>query len=105
MHIVKGEKTPLEILDWIDSMSLKSANKLFTELSNTASDIDIYVDDEGMLKSGNFGRSVVGCDSPLFGTFIITGGVDSKGQSLSVPDELDILDVMKYVGEVEYVIR
>ena len=68
-------------------------------------DINIYLDDEGLLKSGNLGRMVEGYPNPLFGTLIITGGTDSEGNTLSVPDELNILDIPKYVGEVEYVVK
>ena len=64
-----------------------------------------YVDDEGMLKSGNLGCMYESYPNPLFGTTIITRGVDEEGNTLSVPDELDILDINKYISEVRYVIK
>ena len=68
-------------------------------------EISLFIDDEGMMKTGNFGRMVVGYPEPLFGTIIITGGTDSKGQTLSVPEELNILDVPKFISEIKYVTR
>lgn len=67
-------------------------------------EISIYVDDEGMLKTGMLGRDVQGYPSPLFGTLVVTGGVDSKGETLSVPEEIHIMDILKYVGEIKYVV-
>ena len=67
-------------------------------------EISLYVDDEGLLKSGNFGREVVGYPEPLFGTIIVTGGVDTKGNTLSIPEEINILDIPKYISDVKYVI-
>ena len=67
-------------------------------------EVSIFLDDECMLKSGNLGRMVEGYPQPLFGTLIITGGTDEEGNTLSIPEELNILDVQKYIGEVQYVI-
>ncbi len=69
-------------------------------------DISIFLDDEGMLKSGNLGRKVEGYPEPLFGVFIITGGVDKNGDTLSIPDELNSpMKINKFIGEVEYVVK
>ena len=67
-------------------------------------EISLFVDDEGMLKSGNFGRRVEGYPEPLFGTIVVTGGVDEEGETLGVPDEINIMDIGKYIGEIEYVV-
>ena len=47
--------------------------------------INLYVDDEGLLKSGNLVSDIKYKDyeSKLVGNIIITGGIDSKGNSLS----------------------
>jgi len=64
-------------------------------------DISLYVDDEGMLKE-NYGRRVEGYPEPLFGNIIVTGGVDSEGNTLSIPD--DII-VSEHIGQIEYKIK
>ena len=42
-------------------------------------EVSIFLDDEGLMKSGNYGRNVEAYPEPLFGNFILTGGTDSKG--------------------------
>jgi len=68
-------------------------------------DISLFIDDNGMMKSDNFGREVHGYPHPLFGCAIITGGVDKQGNTMSVPEELNISDIPKYISEVKYIVR
>ena len=64
--------------------------------------ISIFVDDEGLFKPNNYGRMVEGYPEPLFGNLVIAGGVDSEGNTLSVPEELSIVDMNEYIGEAVY---
>ena len=68
-------------------------------------ELTLVVDDEGMLKSGNYGREVVGYPEPLFGNFILTGGVDSKGATLPFPSEISLMQVNNMISEVLYVTK
>ncbi len=68
-------------------------------------DISLFVDDEGMMKSGNFGRMVEGYPQPLFGNIIITGGTDEEGNTLSVPDDLTVVQVMDMIGNIAYQVK
>lgn len=65
--------------------------------------ISIFVDDEGMLKSGNHGRMVKGYPQPLFGDIVIVGGVDQEGETLPLPDEFSPVNINMYVGPVRYI--
>ena len=67
--------------------------------------ISLFVDDEGMMVSGNLGRMVEGYPQPLFGTIVVAGGVDNYGRTLSVPEEISILDMSDFIGEVQYVVK
>lgn len=67
--------------------------------------LSIYVDDEGMLKSGNLGRDVQGCPQPLFGNLVITGGVDVEGETLGVPSTITWVDVFNMVSEPKYIVK
>ena len=66
-------------------------------------DISVYVDDEGMLKEGNYGRMVMGYPEPLFGNLVIVGGVDSKGDTLPIPEEIKLLDLREFISDIKYV--
>lgn len=66
-------------------------------------DISIFVDDEGLFKPNNYGRKVEGYPNPLFGNMVICGGVDAEGDTLSLPDTFNIINVLKFIGEIEYV--
>lgn len=68
-------------------------------------EVNIYLDDEGMLKSGNLGRKITGYPEPLFGNFIITGGVDDEGNTLPCPDAIQIKDLTDFIGSINYEIR
>ena len=61
---------------------------------------DIFLDDEGLLVSGNYGRMVEGYPEQLFGNLVFTGGADDEGETL--PCTLSIEDVEKMVGGVEW---
>jgi len=50
-------------------------------------EISLFVDDEGLFKDDLRGRMVVGYPQPLFGPIVAVGGVDTKGETLSLPDE------------------
>lgn len=68
-------------------------------------EVNIYLDDEGMMKSGNLGRKVEGYPQPLFGNFIITGGVDDEGNTLPCPDAIQIKDLTDFIGSIDYEVR
>jgi len=68
-------------------------------------EISLYVDDEGMMKPNNYGREVVGYPQPLFGNIIVTGGVDAEGETLGVPEELSIVDLMDYINDPSYITK
>ena len=68
-------------------------------------DITIYVDDEGLLKSGNLGRHVHGYPEPLFGNLVITGGVDSIGRTLDAPEWLTLEKVMEFIYPISYKVK
>lgn len=68
-------------------------------------DISIYLDDEGLLKPQNYGRLVEGYPQPLFGNLVITGGVDAEGDTLPLPDKFNVINILKHIGEIEYVTR
>ena len=66
--------------------------------------ISIFVDDEGLLKSGNVGGKVEGYPEPLFGNMVICGGVDVEGNTLPLPDKFNVMNIMQHIGEVEYIV-
>lgn len=68
-------------------------------------DISIFVDDEGLFKPENYGRVVEGYPQPLFGNLVITGGVDAEGDTLPLPDKFNVINILKYIGEIKYVTR
>ena len=67
--------------------------------------LSVFVDDEGMLKSGNLGRMVGNYPQPIFGNVVITGDVDSRGNTLGVPDELGVIDFFEMFGEVKWQVK
>ena len=67
--------------------------------------LSIFVDDEGLMKAGNFGRMIHGIDSPIFGNYVITGGVDDEGETLPIPKTISLLDLEELVSEVKYQLR
>lgn len=68
-------------------------------------DISIFVDDEGMLKEGNFGRYVDGYSQPLFGNIVICGGVDDEGNTLPLPEEFTVFNIKEYIGDIQFVTK
>ncbi len=50
-------------------------------------DYDIYVDDEGMMRTGNLVTLPKGSPSPLAGILVFTGKADSEGYTLTLPAE------------------
>jgi len=68
-------------------------------------DISLYVDDEGLMKANNYGRTVRGYPNPLFGIIVVAGGVDVEGNTLSVPDEINVDDLSLLIDDVAYFVR
>ena len=64
--------------------------------------LSVFIDDEGLYKADNFGRNVAGYDSPLFGHLVVTGDVDAEGETLALPTELSLIDMMDFSSEVMY---
>ena len=67
--------------------------------------LSIFCDDEGMLKSGNYGRMIADYPQPIFGNVVITGWVDSEGNTLDLPEELSLLDIIEISGDVNYITK
>ncbi|OQX58596.1 MAG: hypothetical protein B5M52_05160 [Helicobacteraceae bacterium 4484_230] len=65
--------------------------------------LSLYVDDEGLLKPENYGRHVEGYPEPLFGNIVVTGGVDGEGNTLPLPEELELADMQALSHPVNYV--
>ena len=68
-------------------------------------EISIFVDDEGMLKSNNFGRMIKGYPQPLFGNMVICGGVDHNGNTMVIPESIGVLNLNEFIGEIKYQTR
>jgi len=66
-------------------------------------DLSIFVDDDGMVKQGNYGRIVFGYDYPLFGAMVLTGGINSLGETLPIPNELTLSDIKELISDVRYI--
>lgn len=67
--------------------------------------VTLFVDDEGLMKSGNIGRTVKGYPQPLFGNIVVCGGVDERGNTLPLDEKIDIFNIDKYIGKTLYVIQ
>jgi len=74
--------------------------------------LSLFVDDEGLLKSGNLGRDVIYDDTlpeeyvtRLFGTIVITGDVDEEGETLNVPRDITLIDLVSMISDVKYQVR
>ncbi len=103
---VDGEATgvntrEVDIKDYKDYYPLLKCSNFDVVMPND--EMSIFVDDEGMLKSKNYGRMVDGYPEPLFGNLVFCGGVDSKGETLDTP--LQIHDVKFMVGDIRWVTR
>ena len=64
--------------------------------------LSVFCDDEGMLKSGNLGRLIAGYPQPIFGNIVITGDVDSNGDTLPLPEELTVVTMLEFSNQVEW---
>ena len=64
--------------------------------------LSVFVDDEGMFKTGNFGRLIAGYPQPIFGSIVIVGDVDKNGDTLPLPEELSLMDMMDFSSEVQW---
>jgi hypothetical protein len=67
--------------------------------------VSIFVDDEGLMKAGNVGRDVEGYPNPLFGNFVICGGVDGSGETLDLDEEFTVLNIMQFMSEIKYIVK
>lgn len=67
--------------------------------------ISLYVDDEGLLQSGNLISQIKykNFETKLAGNIIITGGVDDEGETLSC--ELSLIEVSNMISLTEYVVK
>lgn len=66
--------------------------------------LSVFVDDEGLFQSGNLGREISGYPQPIFGNIVITGDVDEMGETLALPEELSLIDMMDFSSEVKWMI-
>jgi hypothetical protein len=64
--------------------------------------LNIYVDDEGMLKP-NYGRYINGYPNPIFGNIVIMGDTDEEGGTLGLPDELNVEDFLEFSKKIEFI--
>ena len=67
--------------------------------------VSIFVDDEGLMKAGNVGRDVEGYPNPLFGNFVICGGVDDEGETLDLDAEFTVSSIMQFMSEIKYIVK
>ncbi len=72
--------------------------------------LSLFVDDEGLMKPFNYGRDVVYDDTTmetteLFGTIVVTGDVDEEGETLGVPDEITLIDLIDLISDVKYQVK
>ena len=72
--------------------------------------LSLFVDDEGLLKPYNYGRDVIYDDTSedvtqLFGTIVVTGDVDEDGETLGVPEEITLMDLIELISDVKYVTK
>ncbi len=72
--------------------------------------LSLFVDDEGLLKPHNYGRDVIYDDTSedvtqLFGTIVVTGDVDEDGETLGVPEEITLMDLIELISDVKYVTK
>jgi len=77
----------------------------FDAVSNAVGDLSAFVDDDGLIKSGNpvVDISKFAFPQPYAGNIVLTGGVDVEGNTLPLPDYVTIemvRDFTKIVGEV-----
>jgi hypothetical protein len=76
----------------------------FDAVTNAVGDISAFIDDEGLLKSGNLvvDISPFAFPQPYAGNIVLVGGVDDEGETLPLPDYVTIEMVhefTKIVGE------
>jgi len=64
--------------------------------------LSVFVDDEGMLKSGNYGRLIADYPNPIFGNVVIVGDVDEEGETLGLPDDLNLTDMFDFSGDIQW---
>lgn len=67
--------------------------------------LSVFVDDEGMLKGGIFGREICGYPQPIFGNAVIFGDVDAEGETLPIPEELSLSDMIDFSSEIKYITK
>ena len=75
----------------------------FDAVTNEHGDISAFVDDDGLLKK-NFLVDILPLGFPQYyaGNIVLTGGVDSEGETLPLPSYIsveDIANIAKIVGE------
>ncbi len=70
-------------------------------------EISIFVDDEGLLKCGTLGRDVKHDNGTieLFGNLVVTGGTDDEGETLSIPKEITLLNLVEFISDAKYQVR
>ena len=67
--------------------------------------LSVFVDDEGMLKPNIYGRDIEGYPQPIFGNAVIVGDVDSEGNTMDLPVELGLLDMLDFSSEIKYITK
>ena len=101
VYCPKTEKAEEVMLGGLDDYYKHLQCRTFDVVS--AERFDIYVDDEGMMVSGNLVTQIDGIPVPLAGRLLFTGGVDGRGETLSLDDsvrEVDIEDICSPYGYV-----
>jgi len=67
--------------------------------------LSVFIDDEGMLKPHNVGRMITSYPEPIFGNVIIAGDVDASGNTLPLPDEITLSNILGFSSAVQYIIK
>jgi len=109
MGLVLNQKA--EVSDYTDYYKLIECTSFdVVRVTWKGQNLSLFVDDEGLLKPYNYGRDVRYDDTSedavrLFGTIVVTGDVDEDGETLGVPEEITLMDLIELISDVKYMTR
>ncbi len=65
--------------------------------------LSVFCDDNGLYKERNFGRIIANYPQPIFGNIVVCGDVDNKGQTLPLPEELNLTNMIEFSHEIKWI--
>lgn len=65
--------------------------------------VNIFADDEGLLKPNNLGWDIDGI--PLFGNLVFTGDADEDGETTSIDESITTLDISCFIHMPVYITK